>query len=217
MKCCGQCQGIEQIFDSKVAREDLKQYRKNGPTKATRVVLDWLESLGQNQLSLLDVGGGVGIIQHELFKVGVVNTAVHVDAAQSFLQASKSEAERLGHAEQVTYQHGNFVELANALEPADIVTLDRVLCCYHDMPGMVRATAVSAKKYIGLIFPQDRFLFKLGVKIANLGLLISRNPFRIFIHPTQTVDALLNEHGFQRKMHKKFLFWQSMVYVKQAN
>ena len=214
MKCCGQCQGIEQVFDFKTAREDLKHYRKKGPTKTTIAVLDWLKNRGQKELSLLDVGGGVGIIQHELFKAGVVETAVHIDAAQPYLQASQEEAKRLGHAEQITYQHGNFVDLAEEIEPADIVTLDRVLCCYHDMPAMVQATAVSAKKYIGLIFPQDRWLFKLGVSVVNAGLRLSGNPFRIFIHPTQIVDAILQQNGFQRQMHKKFLFWQSMVYTK---
>ncbi len=216
MKCCGQCQGIEQVFDSKTAKHDLKRYRKRGPAKTTQVVLDWFQNMENTRLSLLDVGGGVGIIQHELFKAGVVETAVHIDAAQPFLNASQEEAERLGHAEKVTYQFGNFVELAKEIDPSDIVTLDRVLCCYHDMPAMVQATAVSARQYIGLIFPQDRILYKFGIKIVNFLFSFSSNPFRLFIHPTQEVDSILEQHGFQRQLHKKFLFWQSMVYVKQG-
>jgi magnesium-protoporphyrin O-methyltransferase len=43
----------------------------------------------------LDIGGGVGIIQHELLPAGVT-TAVHIDAATAYLDAAKEEAKRRG-------------------------------------------------------------------------------------------------------------------------
>lgn len=213
MDCC-QCQGIEQVFDTKTAENDLKQYRKKGPAKSTRFLLDWMEQLGEKGLTLLDVGGGVGIIQHELIQAGVVESAVHVDAAAPYLQTSREEARRLGHAERVAYEFGNFVDLAPELETADIVTLDRVLCCYHDMPGLINAAAEQSNKYIGLVFPRDRRLFKWAGKLANLFQRLTKNPFRIFIHSTKEVDNRLNQLGFQRTVHKAYFFWQSMVYVK---
>lgn len=215
MNCC-QCQGIEEVFDTKTAQKDLKQYQKKGPAKSTRFLLDWLKRLGETGLTLLDVGGGVGILQHELFQAGVVESAVHVDAASPYLQTSREEARRLGHADRVAYRFGNFVDLAAEIETADIVTLDRVLCCYHDMPALVDAAAGRAEKYIGLVFPRDMLLFKWAVKLGNLIFCLSKNPFRIFIHSTKEVDTRLNQLGFQRKVHKAYFFWQSMVYVKSS-
>ncbi len=213
MNCC-QCQGIEQVFDPETAVSDLKQYRKKGPAKTTQVLLDAITKMGKTGLTLLDVGGGVGIIQHELLQAGVVETAVHVDAATAYLQTSEDEAQRLGHADSVTYQHGNFVDLADELEMADLVTLDRVICCYHDMPALVNAAAGRAKQHIGLVFPRDTWWLKLGSRLPNAGLWLFQNPFRIFIHATTAVDTLLQQHGFQRQMHKKSFFWQSMLYTK---
>lgn len=216
MNCC-QCQGIEEVFDTKTAKNDLKRYHKKGPAQSTRFLLDWLKQLGETKLTLLDVGGGVGIIQHELLQAGVVETAVHVDAASPYLRVSQKEARRLGHADRVTYQFGNFVDLAPRLETADIVTLDRVLCCYHDMPALVNAAAGHSDKYIGLVFPRDRLVFKWVVHLVNLIYRLSKNPFRIFIHPTKEIDTRLSQLGFQRILHKAKFFWQSMVYVKSGS
>ena len=74
-----------------MATNDLKSYRQKGPTKTTRFLLTALKQAGVNGLTLLDVGGGVGIIQHELLPEGVA-TAVHIDASTAYLDAAQEEA-----------------------------------------------------------------------------------------------------------------------------
>ncbi|MEK6221278.1 MAG: SAM-dependent methyltransferase, partial [Chloroflexota bacterium] len=66
MSCCGQCQGIEDVYNDKTAKRDLKRYHKKGPNKTTEIVLKVLAKLGVQDLSLIDIGGGVGVIQQEL-------------------------------------------------------------------------------------------------------------------------------------------------------
>lgn len=212
MNCC-QCQGIEQVFDPEMAASDLKSYRQKGPNKTTNFLLTALKQIGVKDLTLLDIGGGVGIIQHELLPAGV-STAVHIDASTAYLQAAQEEAKRRGHFERITYQHGNFVELAAGLETADIVTLDRVICCYHDMPALVQAAAAKAEKYIGLVYPRDTWWLKAASRLPNFGLWLFRNPFRLFIHASEAVDAILRQHGFQRQLHKRTFLWQTMLYVR---
>jgi hypothetical protein len=51
----------------------------------------------------------------------------------SSVQVAQDEANRRGHAEQVQFLHGDFLALAPAIAPADLVTLDRVLCCYPEL------------------------------------------------------------------------------------
>ncbi len=43
MNCC-QCQGIEIVFNQKVAVKDLKQYRKKGAAKTTRMLIEALKN-----------------------------------------------------------------------------------------------------------------------------------------------------------------------------
>ena len=120
------CEGVEAFFNRRVAARQLEQYRRRGPTRSTRLLIEALEAQGVEGSTLLDIGGGVGALQHELLKAGAAR-AVSVDASAAYLDAAKQEAERLGLAPQVTYHHGDFVALAESQEPADVVTLDRVI------------------------------------------------------------------------------------------
>lgn len=210
MHCC-QCQGIEKVFDANMAATDLQAYQKNGPTKTTDYLLAALRQIGVEGLTLLDIGGGVGVIEHELLPAGLA-TAVHVDASTAYLATAQQEAQRRGYADRITYRHGNFVNLANEMKAADIVTLDRVICCYDDMPGLVHAAAAKADKYIGLVFPRDTWWLKAASHLPNFGLWLFRNPFRLFIHATDAVDGILRQHGFQRQLYKRTFLWQTLLY-----
>lgn len=126
MNCC-QCQGIEELFSQKYVSKELARYRSKGPDKTTIMLTEALKVEGVNGLKLLDIGGGVGAIQHELISAGV-DQATDVEASSAYLDAAFEEAQRQGHADQISYHYGNFIDLADNIQPADIVTLDRVIC-----------------------------------------------------------------------------------------
>lgn len=217
MNCCGspQCQGIEQIFDPGRAQGEVERYRKKGPSRETQLLLDALRAEGLSGSTLLDVGGGIGVIQLELLRDGV-SSAVHVDGSSAYLAAAAHEADRLGLAGRVERHHGDFVRVAAQLHPADVVTLDRVLCCYDDMPALVRAATGQAQRLVGLVFPRENVWMRLGTWLLNLGVRLEGSRFRSFVHATRAVDALLREGGFACRYHRKTLFWQVMVYVREA-
>lgn len=213
MKCCAQCEGIENEFDASCASSELEAYRKNGPSAQTRLLLDTIRAHDVEGMTLLDIGGGVGAIQHELLDAGAA-FAVSVDAASAYLETAKQEARHRNQSDRVTYHHGDFVELAPTLEPADIVTLDRVICCYHDMPALVAQSSALAKQIYALVFPVDRWWIRLGIRFANTYLRLRRNPFRIFAHRTASVDAIIRQNGLEPQLHHKDIFWQVMVYTR---
>ena len=212
MDCC-QCKGIETLFDQKEAENKLKAYRKDGPAKTTRMLIEALQAEDIEGTTLLDIGGGVGAIQHELLRVGV-ESATGVDASTAYVKAAQEEAEQQGHAARISYHYGNFVDLAPQIVPADIVTLDRVICCYHDMQRLVGLSVAKAERLYGLVYPRDTWWLRVAINIANLYFRVSRNPFRTFIHPTQAVDALVRGNGFEQRFYKKSGLWQVVVYAR---
>jgi 2-polyprenyl-3-methyl-5-hydroxy-6-metoxy-1,4-benzoquinol methylase len=211
VECC-QCKGIEMEFDEKTAGRQLRQYRKKGPPKSTRILIDALKSQGVDGMTLLDIGGGVGAIQHELLNSGV-SSVTDADASTAYIQAARDEAERRGHAGQVRFYHGDFVELAADIEPADIVTLDRVLCCYPNMPAMVKLSSARARKYYGIVYPRDTWLIKLGLALANFVIRLRHSPFRVFLHPSREVDEIVRDNGLKQIFFDKTGLWQVVVYA----
>jgi magnesium-protoporphyrin O-methyltransferase len=212
MNCC-QCQGIEELFNTQQVSRELANYREKGPNKTTHLLIDAIKVEGIQGTSLIDIGGGLGAIQHELLAAGVQN-ATDVDASQAYLTAAQGEAQRRGIKERIIFLHGNFVDLAPQIPPADIVTLDRVICCYPDMEKMVSLSAARARKVYGLVYPRDVWWVRIGIKIMNFIFRLQKNPFRTFSHPTRVVEAIVKDNGFMPRFYRHTLVWQVVVYTR---
>ena len=136
MDACG-CDDRFSIFDRASAEADMQRYRRNGPDRTTRLLLDMIRARGVREASVLDIGGGIGVVDHELLKDGAAR-AVLVDASAPSLDAAREEGRRRSDLDRLETVHGDFVTQASAIEPADIVTLARVVCCSPDMASLVR-------------------------------------------------------------------------------
>jgi hypothetical protein len=216
MSCCGHCQDAEGFFGERTARRDLRRYRRRGPLASTRLLLDALRARGVNGATLLDVGGGVGAIQHELMEAGL-DSATQVDASTAYLETSRAEAEARSHQDRIRYVHGDFVDVAPELPPADLVTLDRVVCCYPDYEALLRAAAGRARRIVGLVYPRERWGTRLALGAANLWLRIRRSEFRVFVHPVEGVDRLLREEGFERTKAARTFLWRVDTYERRPD
>ena len=215
MQCC-QCQGIEAEFERKAATAELRQFRRRGPAKTTRMLVDALKAGGVEGMTLLDIGGGVGAIQHELLKTGV-RTATGVDASTAYIEAARAEAERLGHGDRVVFHRGDFVRLAEEIAPSDIVTLDRVVCCYQDMPSLVELSSARAVKLYGVVYPRDTWWNRVGLATLNVVRWLRRNPFRVFVHRPEAVEAVIQDNGLKRRFSAQTFVWQVVIYARSAS
>src|SRR3990170_69781 len=97
-----------------------------------------------------------------LARAGVGRIA-SVDASSSYLAAQRAEAERLGYAPRASYLSGDFVTLADHIPDSDIVTLDRVICCYPDMRSLVSLSAARARRLCGIVYPRGTWWNAVGV------------------------------------------------------
>lgn len=213
MVCCPHCRDAESVFDQRDAARRLERYHRRGAEGTTLMLIEALRAAGVHGASMLDIGGGVGVVHHELLSAGAAR-ATDVDASSAYLGAARRESVRRGHAERVHYLHGDFVALAPTIAPADVVVLDRVVCCYPAMPALVGAAAVRAERLLGLVYPRDDWWVRLGIRAGNIGLALQRTAFRIFCHPTEAVEAEVRQAGLTRRFHRVSGLWQVVVYER---
>ena len=211
MSGCSHCADAEDFFGRRAARRDLRRYRRRGPDPATRRLLAMLRREELRGRTLLDVGGGIGAIQHELLRAGL-SRAVHVDASTAYLRASEAEATRQGHRERVEYHSGDFVRLARELPESDVVTLDRVVCCYPDMPRLVEASASRARHLYGLTYPRWRRGTRAAVAVRNLLFRLRGSAFRVYLHPPEAVAAELRRQGLRCVAEDRTFLWHVALY-----
>jgi len=112
----------------------------------------------------------------------------------------------------VSIRLGNFIDLAQDINAADVVTLDRVICCYPEMERMVKLSAERARKLYGLVYPRDTWWTRLGVVVDNLWMRVRGSPYRGYVHPTREVETILIERGFVRRFFKQTAVWQITVW-----
>lgn len=211
MSAC-QCERIESKFDEAYATEKLESYRKHGPEASTVALIEAVLKEGIEGMTLLDIGGGVGAVQHALLAAGVT-TAQDVEASPAYVAACQAEADRQGHADRITHLLGDFSSLDDQVEPADIVTLDRSMCCWPEMPDLVTRSAAKAGQLYALVYPRDVWWVRYGWRIfSDVRQLVNRSPMRVFIHRTRDVEAILTNAGLQRHTYREVGVWQIVVY-----
>jgi magnesium-protoporphyrin O-methyltransferase len=162
--------------------------------------------------TVLDVGGGIGVLDQELLRMGAGH-AVIVDASPAYLDVARDEARRRMTLDRIELVEGDFVARAPWVERADIVTLDRVVCCYPDAESLVASSAARARRVYGLVLPRDSLLSRLGVGLLNLGYRVRRQGYRAFAHPNALVDRLAGAHGLGPIAERKTWFWRVVVYA----
>jgi magnesium-protoporphyrin O-methyltransferase len=208
---CKQCQALESLFDDRMADSDLKDLRRRGPSKTTRMLIEALVRRGVAGKTALDIGAGVGAVHMALLTAGAIS-ATDVDVSAAYLKVAKTEATRLGLSDRTQYIRGDFVQQAEHIEPADVVTLDRVVCCYPDMPALVGASVAHARSMYGLIFPRDVWWMRWGAAVGNLIPRLMRSGFQFYVHPAARVDAIARDGGFERVYTGRTRLWQVVVY-----
>jgi SAM-dependent methyltransferase len=179
------------------------------------MLIEALRREGVADASILDVGGGIGAIHHELL-AGGAREATQVDVSPDYLDVARHESQRRGHAERVRFIHGDFVPLALELAAADVVTLDRVICCYPDVEPLVARSAEKARRLYGAVYPRHGWWMRLGVGAANLINRLRRTAFRVYLHPPATIDAILRRHDLERRSAQRTLAWEIVVYTRRG-
>jgi magnesium-protoporphyrin O-methyltransferase len=212
-----QCDCLRNRFDTKVAEEDLRDYRRNGPDRTTQQLIDRLLAAGVADRTLIDVGGGIGAIQLELLARGL-GSAIDVDVSEAYVDVARREAAARGFAPRVDYRVGDFVTIADHVPAADLVTLDRVICCYPDLDRLAMASAARAELLLGLVHPQDRWWLRAGTRAMNAISGLFRQP-RFYVHSTARLESILRASGFERDTVDGGFFWRVAVYrrVRPAN
>ena len=210
---CNCCEMENNTFGEDEAKANLKDYRKRGPAKQTKLILEAVRSLGLKNAALLDVGGGIGTIHHELLK-DVANEATHVDATSAYLKIATEEAKRLGHESQVKFIHADFTDVADELPQVDVVTLDRVVCCYPNFRELLKAASSKSRRAIALTYPREEWYIKMVMSIMNFFQQLRNDPFRVFVHPVAEMESLLNREGLKRMSTRRLFVWEMALYTK---
>jgi len=212
--CCTP-KGYRTIFSEKSAQAEVRRYRRKGLDMLSRRIAELVKDRGVEGRTMLEVGGGIGAIEIELLRAGATR-AVNVELTPTYEEAAGELLRETGLADRVERRVMDFVETGEDVEAADFVVLNRVICCYPDMPRLTAAAASRVRHTLVLTFPNSRWWTRLGLTIVNFGFRVVRLQFRIFLHRPELILAAAEKHGLKTTLNRRGILWQMAALDRPA-
>jgi 2-polyprenyl-3-methyl-5-hydroxy-6-metoxy-1,4-benzoquinol methylase len=195
------------MFNPRFAKRMAARYRKRGLDKTARRMVELLSQAGVQDATVLEIGGGVGEIQLELLRGGAAS-ATNLELSPAYdAEAARLIAEA-GLGDRVQRRLVDIAADPTAVEPADIVVLHRVVCCYPDYATLLGVAADHTRRQLVFSHPPRNPLSRAVVATQNLLLRLSGREFRTFAHPPAAMLAVLAEHGLRPSAAYRGPVWQ---------
>lgn len=218
MNCCccppGGINNLDKFFDPKIAQDDAQRYLKKGLDRRGQKLIARLLTSANRPLHVLDIGCGAGGVHHELLRRGVAGTVVGVDASSAYLAAAKANAASLHLSNAVIYVHQDFAQSPGEFAPADVVIMDRVICCYPHLSPLLSAAAQRAQRYLALSFPVEAWWLRWPFYLLDAGLTFFRSKYHPYLHPQAQVISIAQSAGLSLVHRDRSWWWQIMVFAR---
>lgn len=200
-------------FFSFFAHRSRKRFEKKGFEASQEQLLAGLEQVGYQGATLLEIGCGVGHLHQSLLEKGA-DTAAGIDLAPKMLSEASAWARERSLDDRVSYIEGDFMELDEDVEAADVCVLDKVVCCYPDARGLVQKSLAKTRRAYALTYPRDRWFVRIGTKVWNSMLWLIRSDFRSFVHDPIQIENWIVSAGLEKRVEDQTAAWQTQVYVR---
>jgi hypothetical protein len=202
------CPGdYHRFFGRRFARSVAKKYRKRGLDRAARRMAVFLRDRGIDGATILEIGGGVGEIEIELLKAGAAR-AQNLELSPGYEEESRKLAEEAGLGGRLDWRIHDIAGDPQAIDPADIVVMHRVVCCYPDYERLLGAAADHTRRALVFSYPPRNALFRAFYGVFNLVMRVMRSTFRGFAHPPGAMLAVLEERGLRRTYERRVGIWR---------
>lgn len=204
--CCDP-RGCDRMFGSGFARHVAKKYRRRGLDPAASRMVDFLAAGGLDGASVLEIGGGVGEISIELVKRGA-ESATTLELSSAYDDEARRLVEAAGIAGRT---HRRVVDIATSpddVEPADLVVLHRVVCCYPDYERLLGSAADHCRSRLAFSHPPRTVLSRGVIAMQNATFRVLGREFRTFAHPPAAMVGVVVEHGLRPAMAHPGTIWQ---------
>lgn len=210
--CCPHAASASRLF-SLMAGGYYRRFRKRRFEASQEQLLAGLAEVGYRDATLLEIGCGVGALHQELLEQGAAR-ATGIDLAPRMIEKAEQLAAERGLADRTRYLIGDFMVMGEALEPAEVALLDKVVCCYPDADGLVHASLDRTARVYALTYPRDRWYVRAGMALGSLLMWLIRSDFRPYLHDPRQVEAWIRDAGFVKRYENTTLVWLTQVYEK---
>jgi 2-polyprenyl-3-methyl-5-hydroxy-6-metoxy-1,4-benzoquinol methylase len=204
--CCDP-RGCDRMFGAGFARHVAKRYRRRGLDPAARRMVDFLAADRVRGASVLEIGGGIGEIGVELLKQGAERVTT-LELSTAYDGEARRLAEEAGVADRMHRKVTDIATSPDDVEPADLVVLHRVVCCYPDYARLLGAAADHCRSRLAFSHPPRNVISRLVLATQNATFAVLGREFRTFAHPPAAMVGVVVGQGMRAVMAHPGRIWQ---------
>jgi 2-polyprenyl-3-methyl-5-hydroxy-6-metoxy-1,4-benzoquinol methylase len=206
--CCN-ASGYERVFGGRFAARRAARYRRRGLDPTARRMVAFLNERGLKGASVLEIGGGVGEIQVELLRLGA-RSVTNLEISTGYEEEAAELLKASGLQGRVERRLLDIARAPDAVAPADVVVLHRVVCCYPDYERLLTAAGTHARRLLVFSHPPRNLLSRAAFAAENLMRQVQGRQFRVFVHPPAAMVAVLNATGLATRVHYRGRSWHAV-------
>ena len=198
-----------------MAHRAAKRYRERGLDKTALQMISFLRRAGIEEATVLEIGGGVGEVQIELLKLGA-SRALNLELSAAYEKEAAQLLQEAGADERARRRIHDIAVDSEAVAPADVVVLNKVVCCYPDYQRLLGAAADHANRLLVLSYPRRNAFSRLFIALQNVIFKLRGNEFRAFVHPPSAMFGVLEERGLRLAYAHQPVVWQIAGFERQT-
>jgi 2-polyprenyl-3-methyl-5-hydroxy-6-metoxy-1,4-benzoquinol methylase len=203
--CCDP-RGCDQMFGGGFARRVAKRYRHRGLDDSARRMTDFLSEGGLAGATVLEIGGGIGEIGVELLRRGAAGLT-EVELSPAYDEEARRLAEEAGVVDRVRRRIVDIAATPDVVQPADLVVLHRVVCCYPDYERLLGAAADRCRSRFAFSHPPRNAVSRAATWTQGRLFSLMGREFRAYAHSPEAMLGVLRERGLTRVFEDRPLVW----------
>jgi magnesium-protoporphyrin O-methyltransferase len=205
-RCCS-TSAYGEFFDEKLARRDAEGYRTSGLKGAGKRLVELIATRGVDGADVLEIGGGIGALQLELLQRGAAH-ATNAELSPAYEGEAVALLEERALTRRVDRRIVDIATDPDVVQPADVVLLHRVVCCYPDYERLLGTAARKARRLVVFSFPPDHVGTRAAIFVLNLWPRVRGCDFRSYVHPEREMLAAVERNGFRVVCRERSGIWR---------
>ena len=203
------------VFGEKEAKRTARLFEKRGLGSTAGPMVEALARAGIDGATVIEVGSGSATAIVGMLERGAAS-AVGYDISPEYEEVATSLLAERGLADRVDLRVGDFVADATEAGTADVVFLNKVVCCYPDREAMMDAATGATRRMLAISHPRRRWLVRILFRITNTFLRIRGSGFRVHLHHPDAVTGQIEAAGLTRTAVGKTPLWHWSVWERTA-
>ena len=205
--------------DPRIARQFDARYEDWTPDEGfpelvdvSGAILDLMTDAPLRRPSVLDLGCGTGALGVALLEMGA-SRVTGIDLSPASIDLARRRADDAGFAESSAFIVGNAAEAK--VTPHDWVVLDRAICCYGDVDGLVGRAMELAHERIAISVPESRGwrgLVNRPLWLAEFAWDRWHGGCRGYVHDLRRIELRLAAAGFAPAGSDRIGLWHIGLY-----